>query len=331
MDPDWDSVLQFVTEPCPPSSQIPTPPESHDSTPAIEVAQESHDDNTLVSVSTTFFPGAQTSPLPADIILLASDAVFFYVHSHILLAASDNAFRSILPASQPPDVDPPIVNVPDTSPVLNVILHAAYDMSCAHYSPPIQTLVTAVQRLPYYGISPRSRIYPSTPLYTLLLSYGPLHPLDIYALAASLHIDSLAVAVSSHLLGFHLSSVTDDMARQIGPVYLKRLFFLHFGRIEALKRILLPPPHPHPPTSTCDFVEQKKLTRAWALASAYFAWDARPDVSTSTMESALKPLEDHLTCDQCRLTLKQRIKDVIVQWSIVKVSPSFQSSNNQES
>ena len=62
----------------------------------------------------------------------------------------------------------------------------------------------------------------------------------------------------------------------MGPVYLKRLFFLHFGRIDALKRVLLPPPHPHPPTQHCDFTEQKHLTRAWALASAYFAWDARP-------------------------------------------------------
>lgn len=66
------------------------------------------------------------------------------------------------------------------------------------------------------------------------------------------------------------------MAERIGAVYLKRLFFLHFGRAEALKRILLPPPHPHAPTPSCDFSDQKKLTRAWALASAYLAWDTRP-------------------------------------------------------
>lgn len=169
-----------------------------------------------------------------------------------------------------------MVNVPETSAVLNVILHTIYDMSCAHYSPSYEVLATAVERLPFYGISPMSRILPTSPLYTLLLSHAPLHPLELYALAASFELDALAVAVSSHLLGIHLSSITDELARRMGPIYLKRLFFLHFGRSEALKRILLPPPHPHPPTPMCDFVEQKKLTRAWALASAYFAWDARP-------------------------------------------------------
>jgi len=66
------------------------------------------------------------------------------------------------------------------------------------------------------------------------------------------------------------------MADAIGPIYLKRLFFLHFGRSDALRRVLLPPPNLHTPTTSCDFSDQKKLTRAWALASAYLAWDARP-------------------------------------------------------
>ncbi|KAJ3546166.1 hypothetical protein NMY22_g2162 [Coprinellus aureogranulatus] len=128
---------------------------------------------------------------------------------------------------------------------------------------------------------------------------------------------------SSHLLGFPLFSLTDEMAERIGPVYLKRLFFLHFGRSDALKRVLLPPPQPHPPTHNCDFNEQKKLTRAWALASAYLAWEARPDLSTSTMESALRPLADHLTCEQCQAALRERIKNLVVQWSVVKVCRIF--------
>lgn len=236
------------------------------------------DKPTLVSISTTFYPGAQLHSLPPDIVLLSSDAVFFYVHSHILLQVSDNSFHSFLSQSTSSDPET-IVEIPETSTVLNIILHAIYEISCSHYSPSLSNLVNAVTQLPYYGIHPKSHITPSTPLYSLLLSYAPLYPIELYALAASFDLYDLAVLISSHLLSFPLSSLTDDMAENIGPVYLKRLFFLHFGRIDALKRVLLPPPLPHPPTQSCDFADQKKVTRAWALASAYLAWDARPGQS----------------------------------------------------
>lgn len=196
----------------------------------------------------------------------------------------------------------------------------------------------ALAALSAYGISVRKYVSRSTPLYALLLSHAPLYPLELYTLAASYDLYDLAVPTSSHLLSFSLASLTDEMAEHMGARYLKRLFFLHFGRADALKRLLLPPPHPHPPTATCDFAEQKKLTRAWALASAYLAWDARPgmipfffcyveqygmitvsDLSTNTMESALAPLGEQLDCAQCKLALQERLKILVVQWSVVKV------------
>ncbi|KAF8974299.1 hypothetical protein BDZ97DRAFT_1646763 [Flammula alnicola] len=327
MDSNWDSVLQFVADPFdleysqkhPERSplQVPTPPHSLDGSPVVD---DHADGNTLVSVSTTFFPGAQHLPIPPDIVLLSSDSVFFYVHSHILIAASENGFRGNLPSPSPCSKDQEtVVHLPDNSTVLNIILHTVYDMSCAHYSPPFASLISAVNRLPIYGIPPKARIVPSTPLFSVLLAHAPLYPIELYALAASHDLYDLAVSTSPHLLSFPLASITDEMAEKIGPVYLKRLFFLHFGRSDALKRVLLPPPHPHAPTHLCDFAEQKKLTRAWALASAYLAWDARPDLSTSTMESALWPLAEHLTCEQCQQSLRDRIKNLVVQWSVVKV------------
>ena len=234
----------------------------------------------------------------------------------------------------------PILAVPEPSAVLNVLLHTIYDMSCAHYSPSFEQMVSAVHAMKDYGIPPDSRILPSTPLFILLLSHAPLHPLELYAVAASYDLRDLAVSTSSHLLSLQLSSITESMAERIGPLYLRRLFFLHFGRVDALKRLLLSPPHPHAPTTWCDFTEQKKLTRAWALASAYLAWDARPgtlqlltphtcvqlttflppqDLSTSVMEAALNPLAEHLSCDLCRQALRERIKTLVVQWSVVKV------------
>ncbi|KAG6860993.1 hypothetical protein C0995_005013 [Termitomyces sp. Mi166 len=310
--PDWGSVLQYVADDDVPASQIPTPPLSNDGTPVL-----TDDDHPLVSVSTTFHPAAQLHSTLPDTVLLSSDAVFFYVHAHRLLQASANAFHSLLPAQRK---EPgPVIDVPESSAVLNIILHVIYDLSCAHYSPSFSQLVSAVKRLSFFGIDPKLTIIPNTHIYTLILSHAPLCPLELYTLAANYDLYDLAVAISSHLLSFPLSSLTDEMAQAIGPVYLKRLFFLHFGRLDALKRILLPPPHPHPPTPSCDFSSQKKLTRAWALASAYLAWDAQPDLSTAAMESALRSLEERLGCEDCKAALQARIRTLVVQWAMVKV------------
>ncbi len=301
--------------------------------------------NTIVSVSTTFHPAATLLPISPDLIFLSSDSVFFYVHTSQVLSMSSNCFSNLVPPTpaRAKIVDDlgTVIALPETATVLNIVLHAVYDLSPAHYHPALDTLITAVDAMANYGISPAQHIAPSTPLYSLVLGQAPIQPIAVYALAAAHDLYDLAVPVSSHLLSFALYSLTDELALRIGPVYMKRLFFLHLGRLDALKRLLLPPPHPHPPTQRCDFTEQKKLTRAWALASAYLAWDARPgthspselrgisnvltclssDLSTSAMESALCPLADHLACDICKRSLADRVKQLVIQWSVVKVSP----------
>lgn len=195
-----------------------------------------------------------------------------------MLSASQNSFNHLLPAESLTEDAEAIVPVPESSDVLNVVLHTIYDMSCSHYSPSIHILSASIVSLKAYGVDLSTYISPSTPLFNLLLSHSPASPLQVYALAAEHDLHQVAISASPHLLSFPLPTLTDDVAQQIGPVYLKRLFFLHLGRSDALKRLLLPPPHPHAPTPECDFTEQKKLTRAWALASAYLAWDARPGV-----------------------------------------------------
>ncbi|KAJ6577867.1 hypothetical protein B0H19DRAFT_1121613 [Mycena capillaripes] len=321
MEPyNWDSLLQYGDVESPWSILTAydhlTPPFSHDGSPVLD-APEERDDH--VSVSTTFSSTAEHRPQPADVVLLSKDSVRFYVHSDLLLDVSDNSFHAMLPIS-PAEIGekPPILNVPEVSPVLNVILHVIYGMYCAHYSPPFETLVDAVDSMPIYGINPKSTILPSTPLFSLLLSHAPLVPLHLYALAAHYDIYDLAVPTSSHLLGFPLSRLTDEVVQRMGPTYLKRLFFLHVGRAEALKRVLGAPPHPHPPTPTCGFQVQKGLNRAWALATAYLTWDVQPDISAGALESALRPLGEHLSCDLCKDALNDRVKILIIQWSMIK-------------
>lgn len=43
------------------------------------------------------------------------------------------------------------------------------------------------------------------------------------------------------------------------------------------------------------------------------------DLSTSLLESALRPLAQHLDCDLCMLTLEERIKTLVIEWASVKV------------
>lgn len=43
------------------------------------------------------------------------------------------------------------------------------------------------------------------------------------------------------------------------------------------------------------------------------------DLSIQTIEVALRPLCDYLSCDQCKQLLRERINHLVAQWSIVKV------------
>lgn len=239
------------------------------------------DDCTIVSVSTAFHPGAHD--VHADTIFASSDSVLFYVSSEVLKGASHNAFSRIFEGarterntSESNLAQGIMIPVPETSAVLNVILHMMYGSSAAQHSPAFETLTTVVERMSCYDLHPKNFIFPRAPLYELLLAYAPLFPLPLYTLAGHHDLYDLAVATSSHLLSYPLSNLTDEVVEQMGALYLKKLMCLHLERFNALKQILLQPPHPHPASKECSFMDQRRLTRAWALVAAYLAWDARP-------------------------------------------------------
>ena len=240
---------------------------------------------TSVSVSTAFYPGAYNENY--DTIFSTADAVLFYVHSRIIMDATIHPFSSLLGAPlSDPHFRNHVISLSESSNVLSIILHMLYGTSSAQYSPTFETLVTAVDQMPAYDIQPCAHIIPPTPLYNLLLSHAPFSPMELYSLAAHHSLDDLAVNASSHLLSYSICTLSDELAERIGAVYLKRLFLLHLDRITTLKEILLRPPNPHPPTEDCDSHDQERLTRAWALAIAYLACDAKPGL----LEVALRPL-----------------------------------------
>ncbi|KZT18113.1 hypothetical protein NEOLEDRAFT_1143826 [Neolentinus lepideus HHB14362 ss-1] len=294
--------------------QMPTPS-------ASDIAMTPDDDfesGLTISVSTAFYPGAAVDPHPPDIVFASSDGVFFYVHSHRLLNNSNNDFNSCLPLPSQEADECPILPAAETANVLNILFHVVYDLSFAQYNPTVDCLIATVQSLHKYGASLEKLVVPSSRLYQHLMSVAPLNSIDVYTVASQYGLEELAVAASSHLLSFPLSTLSDDMVVRMGPLYLKRLFFLHLGRVEVLKRLLLCPPPPHPPISTCNFADQKQMVRVWALAAAYLAWDARPDLPITTIKQTLNPLIDKLPCAVCRQHLQERAKNMIVQWSVVK-------------
>ncbi len=243
-------------------------------------------DNTVVSVSTAFQPG--THGVNPDTIFTSSDNVLFYVSSEVIMGAAQNAFSRVFKAARTPNIPTKssdmdtlrgIIPIPETADVLNVILHILYGTSAAQHSPSFETLLTAVQRMSFYDLSPKDFIFPRAPLYELLVTFAPLYPLPLYALAGHYGLHDLAVATSSHLLSYPLSNLPDDVAVHMGAVYLKKLLSLYLDRFNSLKQILLQPPYPHPATKECSFIDQRRLTRAWALVAAYLAWDARPGTS----------------------------------------------------
>ena len=203
--------------------------------------------------------------------------------------------------------------------MLNILLHTAYGLSFFQYRPSLEDLDSTVAAMKQYGLPVHTFIATSTPLCLAILSHAPTSPLEVYTLAASNNLHDMAVSASPHLLSYPLRTITDEQARAMGAVYLKKLFALQQGRTEVLKLLLLPPPHPHPETDDCKFADQRKVSRAWTLASAYLAWEVRADLSTSAMEAALLPLADGMSCDECKVMLKTRVRELVVKWAQVKV------------
>lgn len=169
-----------------------------------------------------------------------------------------------------------MVIVEESSAVLNLVLHVAYNLPCSQYAPYTEEIIEAVDALDKYGFPLQIYAQPKSNLYNLMLNRAPVHPINMYASAASHNLEELATVISSHLLSFDLSELDDQLVEKMGAVYLRRLVFLHLGRMDALKRLLSPPAAFHGPTGSCGFPEQRQLMRAWSLATAGLAWDVRP-------------------------------------------------------
>ncbi|KAK0222017.1 hypothetical protein IW262DRAFT_1448168 [Armillaria fumosa] len=268
------------------------------------------------AISTQFSPGFEFRGIPSDMRIVSWDSVLFHVHRERLLEASSNGFNGLLYSAKTH------IAVPESSDLLNIILHAIYGIPCSPFQHSVDTLMDAVCLFPRYGLKAKNYISPSLPLFNDIRYQMPLSPLLTFVVASNHELEDLAVLASAHLLALDISTMSDKMVQAINPVYLKRLFDLQTSRVNAFKRLLAVPPESHPATSKCDFIAQKALTRSWAFYTAYMLWDARADMTAGTIERTFQTLECDILCDLCKDCLKRRVKSIVIEWSELKVGRS---------
>ena len=209
-----------------------------------------------------------------DIVLIASDDVRFHVHRFVLAFASTNNFANLLCDGRS------TISLPESRLVLNIALHAIYDMPYTLESSTLSDVESALDALVKYGVPVTALATPPRPLYHLLLSFAPFEPIVTYALAGRFDLEAVAVATSSHLLGYDTATLSDTLAIKMGPVYLRRLLGLHQHRLSVLKEIVLCPPREHSiPAGRRADGEHRELGQLWAFAAAQLVWDALPSES----------------------------------------------------
>ncbi|KAH8105136.1 hypothetical protein BXZ70DRAFT_506367 [Cristinia sonorae] len=105
----------------------------------------------------TAFPPDQDSPV--DIVLISSDHVLFYTQTSQLIEVSDNALDGhLVGEATTSSSSPAVVSIPETSEVLNVVLHAIFSKSSNQYNPLLATLLSATfpwTRCALHSVVPR--------------------------------------------------------------------------------------------------------------------------------------------------------------------------------
>jgi len=210
------------------------------------------------------------------------------------------------------------VHIPEASSTLDVMLHILYDLPFSSHPPSFLSIAEALLTMTKYEIYPSFHLLPSHPCSEVLLSFAALYPLELYTLAAQLDIYHLAASASSHLLSYPPWTISDDVAKQIGAVYVRKLLSLYANRTDTLKKIIIAPPDPHPLSEHCHFSQQKKLELAWATAASRLLWEIKPDISPAAIRMAFKTIGDQISCIHCQETLEARIKQVVNRWVCVK-------------
>lgn len=229
-----------------------------------------------LSTHMTFRPDARLDPEPTDLILISADHIQFHVHRSRILTASSNLLHLLLIY---PDST---IDLTEGSEVVSIFLHCVYALPFLSQPSP-DAILASFDTLKHYGMPLDRYVSPRTPLYeaALLPLDSQRYAIDLYAHAAQHNLHELATQASSALLSYPLATVTDDLARRMGPIYLRKLFLLHTERTKRLRHILASPPAAHRPTPECDSEAYRRFLGDWDLVTATMVLSAKPGKTTS--------------------------------------------------
>lgn len=204
------------------------------------------------------------------------------------------------------------IAVTEPSVVFSIILHIIYRMPCVPYAPDLDTISHALSSFRKYGL-----VIPGedSDIWSLILRHAPLSPLRAYAIAASYGMESVCLPISRFTLGVSLDTLSEIDAIAMGAIYLRRLFFLHTGRRDALRRVILEPPQLHRPTNYCSEARQKAVSSRWTLIAAELT--TRPSSHNTTADAlteAFVNLVQSAPCGSCRTSVQSKVDDLVQAW-----------------
>lgn len=188
--------------------------------------------------------------------------------------------------------------------------------SFERYGPSITALTRALGCLPQLGLAIPDT---SSEVWSILLRHAPTNPMAVYSTAAAYAMDSVCTLASQYTLTVPLAHLTTAEALAIGPVYLRRLMFLHLGQLDALKRILRQPPEFHEPVPACGATGRRWLTTSWMAVVTDLLLQDNPQTTTAGMlVSSFEPISRRTGCEACKESLRERIALVVQEWVTVK-------------
>lgn len=170
-----------------------------------------------------------------------------------------------------------------------------------------------------YGLAPPSP-NDGSDIHEALMVHAAASPIQVYSLAASIGLEATCLASSQLTLQTTFDTITQHDASRMGALYLRRLFFLHAGVVEALKRILSQVEQAHSLTSNCCSQETKRiLERRWKRAIGTLLLDQRVhSVTPQTLAGSLGSVEAYAACAVCRAVLQRRVAQAAAAWAAVR-------------
>ncbi|KIO19829.1 hypothetical protein M407DRAFT_82330, partial [Tulasnella calospora MUT 4182] len=200
--------------------------------------------------------------------------------------------------------------------VFNIFLHVIYGLPFHRYGPTLAIMSEVLGALSKYG-APSVQI--DSDIYTFLRKNIHTNPLQAYAIAASSNLEGVCVAASEKTLGLSLSGLSEADSILMGPQYLRRLFFLHLGRINALRRVTDAPPQGHSEVSSCSAAQRRHLQHLWNAGKGTLLMRPFPqNTSVQDLVVIFGSLIGETSCLECRAQIQARIGRLVQDWSRVK-------------